>query len=37
MSEADATLVIPPIPEGLCGIDQCVFSKNHKGEHTWQK
>lgn len=42
VSEAPATLDIPPIPEGLCGAYSafsnggCVFNFPHKGKHSWQ-
>lgn len=42
----DVALVVPPIPEGLCGISGCVFTKDHASRgndlstdqelHTWE-
>lgn len=36
------SLVVPPIPEGLCGDGGCVFTEGHAsrdGEprHSWQR
>lgn len=28
-------LVIPPIPDGLCGNRGCVFTAGHHGDHSW--
>ncbi len=28
-------LVIPPIPDGLCGDGGCVFRAGHESEHSW--